>query len=381
MQEEIFFDALEVPPFARGRDAVMCDCALHALSIQADCAGIWGTPMARATRTKRVTIHDVANDAQVSFSAVSKVLRNAYGVSESLRERVNASIAKLGYTPSVSARGISGGRTFVVGVIFPDMRNPFFADILAGISSALERTTYQMVQGIVQHSTESALVQSMLSMQLDGLIIVGSVSSAEWLSSLGLKIPLVVIGHHLSGVMTLDTVNNDDAESGRLSVRHLVENGYRKIAMLSLDTRNGSVIEKREAGYVEAMEAAGLSRNIEIVRAPQILRDIQGSAQQLITSKREAIFCWTDYVALETLSVAGTLKLAVPRDLAVLGHDNTMYCAFEQNSLTSIDQSGEQLGLQATRLLVERIEGRQKAEHFLVHPRLVARRSTAGPAG
>jgi LacI family transcriptional regulator len=337
--------------------------------------------MARPPKTKRVTIHDVAKDAEVSFSAVSKVLRNAYGVSTALREKVNASINKLGYTPSVSARGISGGRTFVVGVIFPDMRNPFFADILAGISSALERTTYQMVQGIVQHSTEEALVRSMLSMQVDGLIIVGSISEAESLSNLGLKIPLVVIGHHLSGLATLDTVNNDDVESGRLSVRHLVEKGYRKIAMLSLDTRNGSVIEKREAGYVEAMEEAGLSRNVEIVRAPQNLRDIQMAARQLITSKNEAIFCWTDYVALETLSVAGILKLAVPRDIAVLGHDNTMYCAFDQNALTSIDQSGEQLGLQATRLLVERIEGRQKAEHFLVHPRLVVRRSTTGTSG
>lgn len=338
--------------------------------------------MDRAPKRKRVTIHDVAKDAEVSFAAVSKVLRNAYGVSDALRARVNASIAKLGYTPSFSARGMSGGKTFVIGVIFPDMRNPFFADILAGISAALERTTYQMVQGIVQHSSEAALVQSMMNMQLDGLIVVGSVSTAEALSVTGAKTPLVAIGHHLPDVTAFDTVNNDDFESGRLSVRHLVEQGYRKIAMLSLDTKNGSVIEAREAGYAEAMEAAGLARHAEIVRAPQNLRDIQIATQGLLTKpgKVDAIFCWTDYVALEVLSVAGTSKLSVPKDLAVVGHDNTMYCAFDQNSLTSIDQSGEQLGLQATRLLVERIEGRQKAEHFLVHPRLVARRSTSGVA-
>lgn len=334
--------------------------------------------MDKLPKGKRVTIHDVAKDAEVSFAAVSKVLRNAYGVSDSLRQKVNASIVKLGYTPSFSARGMRGGRTFVIGVVFPDMRNPFFADILSGISAALERTTYQMVQGIVQHSTEAALVQSMMNMQLDGLIIVGSVSTAEALSALGAKIPLVAIGHHLPDVATFDTVNNDDFESGRLSVRHLVDQGYRKIAMLSLDTRNGSVIERREAGYSEAMTAAGLGRYCQIVRVPQNLRDIQVATQHLIAApgKQDAIFCWTDYVALEVLSVAGISKLTVPEDLAVVGHDNTMYCAFDQNSLTSIDQSGEQLGLQATRLLVERIEGRQKTEHFLVHPRLVARRST-----
>lgn len=337
--------------------------------------------MDRAPKRKRVTIHDVAKDAEVSFAAVSKVLRNAYGVSDGLRQKVKASIEKLGYTPSFSARGMSGGRTFVIGVIFPDMRNPFFADILAGISSALERTTYQMVQGIVQHSSEAALVQSMMSMQLDGLIIVGSVSTAESLSALGTKIPLVAIGHHLPGVSSFDTVNNDDTESGRLSVRHLVEQGYQKIAMLSLDTRNGSVIDHREAGYLEAMKEAGLGKHAQVIRVVQNLREIQVATQRLLErpGKHDAIFCWTDYVALEVLSVAGTSDVSVPEELAVVGHDNTMYCAFDQNSLTSIDQSGEQLGLQATRLLVERIEGRQKAEHFLVHPRLVARRSTSRP--
>lgn len=339
--------------------------------------------MEKAPKRKRVTIHDVAKDAEVSFAAVSKVLRNAYGVSDGLRAKVSASIEKLGYTPSFSARGISGGRTFVIGVIFPDMRNPFFADILAGISSALERTTYQMVQGIMQHSSEAALVQSMQNMALDGLIIVGSVSSSETLSALGARIPLVVIGHHLPEVTGLDTVNNDDKESGRMSVRHLVERGYQKIAMLSLATSNGSVIEYREAGYLEAMKAAGLGRHAEVVRVAQNLREIQVATQRLLErpGKRDAIFCWTDYVALEVLSVAGTSGRAVPQEIGVVGHDNTMYCAFDQNSLTSIDQSGEQLGLQATRLLVERIEGRQKAEHFLVHPRLVARRSSAGTKG
>ena len=334
--------------------------------------------MDRAPKRKRVTIHDVATDAEVSFAAVSKVLRNAYGVSESLRAKVNASIAKLGYKPSFAARGMSGGRTFVIGVIFSDMRNPFFADILAGISAGLERTTYEMVQGIMQHSSETALIQSMINMQLDGLIVVGSMSDAEVLSAVGAKIPLVAIGRHLPDATALDTVNNNDIESGRLVVRHLVEQGYRKIAMLSLDTENGSAVVAREAGYLEAMHEAGLERHAKIVRAPQKLRDIQIATKALLKDpgKVEALFCWTDYVALEVLSVAGTSNFSVPEDLALVGHDNTMYCAFDQNSLTSIDQSGEQLGLQAARLLVERIEGRQRVEHLVVHPRLVARRST-----
>lgn len=106
------------------------------------------------------------------------------------------------------------------------------------------------------------------------------------------------------------------------------------------------------------------------------------AAKQMLEGprKKEALFCWTDYVALEVLSVAAKSEVSVPDEVGVVGHDNTLYCDLDQNSLTSLDQSGEQLGLQATRLLVDRIEGRQKAEHFLVHPRLVARRSSSGLA-
>lgn len=209
-------------------------------------------------------------------------------------------------------------------------------------------------------------------------------SSASW----DTKWPWAKSSGLIAGVLSRSTtlgwitVNNDDTESGRLSVRHLVEQSYQKIAMLSLDTRNGSVIDHREAGYLEAMKAAGLGKHAQVIRVPQNLREIQVATQRLLErpGKHDAIFCWTDYVALEVLSVAGTSDVSVPEELAVVGHDNTMYCAFDQNSLTSIDQSGEQLGLQSTRLLVERIEGRQKTEHFLVHPRLVARRSTSRPS-
>ncbi|EJJ31456.1 LacI family DNA-binding transcriptional regulator [Rhizobium sp. CF142] len=334
--------------------------------------------MTKQQKQKRITILDVARDADVSFAAVSKVVRNAYGVSDALRTKVNASIEKLGYTPNTAARAMRG-RTFVIGVIFPDMRNPFFADILAGISAALERTSYQSVQGIARHSTEASLIQSMIDMQMDGLILVGSTASADFLSTIGQKKPLVAIGHHLPDIKGFDTVNNDDEISGRLVVGHLVAQGYRKILMLSLDTENGTVIERREAGYRAEMENAGLHDEIRVVRVSQSLREIQVAAKAILGSpdRPDAIFCWTDFVALEVISVAQNAGLAIPSDLAIVGHDNTIYCDFRQNSLTSIDQSGEQLGLQAARLLIERIEGRQKTEHFTVHPRLVGRRSSA----
>ncbi|UXN73843.1 substrate-binding domain-containing protein [Devosia sp. A8/3-2] len=93
-------------------------------------------------------------------------------------------------------------------------------------------------------------------------------------------------------------------------------------------------------------------------------------------SKPEALFCWTDFIALEVISVATELGLRIPQDLAIVGYDNTMYCDFAQNGLTSVDQSGELLGLQSARPVIERIRGRAEAEHFVVTPRVVARNSS-----
>ena len=100
--------------------------------------------MADSTKsgTGRVTIKTVAADAGVSVAAVSKVLRDAYGVSDALRARVQASMEKLNYRPHAAARAMRG-RTYTLGVLLPDMRNPFFADILAGLNEALDRTQYQ----------------------------------------------------------------------------------------------------------------------------------------------------------------------------------------------------------------------------------------------
>lgn len=333
----------------------------------------------RPTRKgERATIREVAEDAGVSVAAVSKVLREAYGVSETLRDKVRASMNKLNYRPLASARGMRG-QTYTLGLILPDIRNPFFADILSGVNTALERTQYQAMLGISQSAavTEEALVESMIDRQMDGLILIGTTEDQATLTSIAERKPLVTVGHHAS-TQLFDTVNNDDQLGARLVVRHLAANGFRKIAMLSLISASSTLIAERELGYRREMIEQGLGEHINVVRSGQTLREVQVTAHRLLENpeRPEALFCWTDFIALEVISVATEMGMAVPQDLAVVGYDNTMFCDFAQNSLTSIDQSGELLGLQSARLLIERIRGRSEAEHFVVKPRIVARNSS-----
>ena len=175
--------------------------------------------MAPRKKGERITIKDVAADAGVSVAAVSKVLRDAYGVSESLRGRVRASMAKLGYRPHAAARGMRG-QTYTLGVLFSDIRNPFFADILAGINAALERTQYQPLLGVSQSATtiELVLIDAMIDRQMDGLILVAPRMTEADLIPVADRIPTVVIGHHRQRgqpvlAVNFDTVNDDDAQA------------------------------------------------------------------------------------------------------------------------------------------------------------------------
>lgn len=339
--------------------------------------------MAPRAKSDRVTIKTVAEDAGVSVAAVSKVLRDAYGVSDALRARVQASMQKLGYRPHAAARGMRG-QTYTLGVILPDIHNPFFTDIVAGLDAALERTQYQTLFGIGQSnvSTQQAVIDAMMDRQMDGIIFIGPRMPQETIHEVAGRIPMALIAHHAAEAQTYDTVNNDDVLGAMLAVQHLVHAGYRNIAMMSLGIPPydlTQVTSLRELGYRRAMDEAGLRRYTKVVISEQTPREVQAATRQLLRSRGrpEAIFCWTDFIALEVLSVARELNLSVPGDLAVVGYDNVSYCDLAQNSLTSIDQSGQVLGLQAARLLIERITGRDEGEHFVVTPRLVARLSSA----
>lgn len=333
-------------------------------------------------RSGRVTIREVAEDAGVSVAAVSKVLRDAYGVSEGLRAKVRVSMDKLGYRPLAAARGMRG-QTYTLGLVLPDIRNPFFADIMVGVNNALERTQYRSMIGISQSSApgELAIVEAMIDRQMDGIILIGSTEDRANLDAIATMKPLVTIGHHDPDVTTFDTVNNNDQQGALLAIRHLVAAGYSHIAMISLQSGTSTILAERELGYRRGMVEASLGSHINVLQIPQTLREVQIAARRLLQGPRrpDAIFCWTDFIALEVISVATELGLRIPEDVGIVGYDNTMFCDFAQNSLSSVDQSGELLGLQATRLLIERIKGRTEAEHFVVPPRLVTRRSSNKP--
>ncbi|KOV95415.1 LacI family transcriptional regulator [Streptomyces sp. NRRL B-1140] len=344
--------------------------------------------MQPAAGSRRVTITDVARNAGVSTSAVSKVLRNAYGVSPAMRERVQAAMTELGYRPHAAARGMRGS-TYTIGVLLASIRNPFYADLLEGVDAQLRSTEYALFIGSSVSSEmedQTKLIHAMVDRQMDGLILIAPAVPRSEVVRIATEVPTVVIGHH-DPSSAYDCVVNQDGAGVDLVIDHLVGLGHRDIAHISHPTVRGSQWEQRPEHHVRAAYHAAMTRHglADLARVVQSGYSDEGGyrgAMELLASAcpPTAIFAGADVAATGVFRAAVELDLRVPDDLSIAGYNNTSIAALAPVSLTSVDQAGAMMGETAARLLLERIEKRRdRAVVMASTPHLVARGSTAPP--
>ncbi len=332
---------------------------------------------------RTVTIEDVAHLAGVSRAAVSKVIRDAYGVSDEMRAKVEVAIAQLGYRPRVSARAMRGA-TYTLGIEIPTIRNPFFTQIIAGAASALVGSRYQLIIAAAgpDHDGGPQAIEALADRQVDGILAISPAVAPEWLEDLAQRTPLVMLGRH-DNSRYYDTVVDDDLEGARLAVRHLNDLGHRDIVHLTI--RPEAEINMttaphalRERGYELAMAELGLLNRARVVHVEPYGEDTRQKALALLSSayRPTAIFAGHDDLALGVLQALSELGLSVA-DVSVVGYDDTDIAAHPLVSMTSVNQSGTLMGELVVRLLLERIAGRTEPAHEVIQPYLVARRTTA----
>jgi LacI family transcriptional regulator len=333
-------------------------------------------------KTRRATLQDVASEAGVSFSAVSKVIRGAPGVSPQMRERVTVAIEKLGYRPHAAARAMRG-KSYTVGVMIVEMESPFQPEVVLGITDALETTPYQevVITGGLSPERQKRSIEALIDRQVDGLIVVAPWMEAEWLEELGAKIPTVVVARHGTAA-TFDTVVDDEYQGARLMVDHLVELGHERIVHTSMPSGGLEPFvlshTARRHGYEQAMLRHGLTPEI-VDTSYSEAGGYEAAIQALSAEDRpSAIFAGADIAALGVLRAAEEMGLMVPEDLTVVGYDNIYVSAIGRIALTTVDQSGQLTGANSARLLLERIQGRTQPAHYVLAPQLV-RRQTSGP--
>ena len=332
-----------------------------------------------------ITIEDVARAAGVSRAAVSKVIRDAYGVSDEMKTKVEAAIDELGYRPRVSARAVRGA-TYPLGIEIPTIKNPFFTKIISGAASALEGTRYQLIIAPMgpHHDRGPQAIQVLADRQVDGILAVSTAVDPEWLEDLARHTPIVMLGRH-DDSQHYDTLVNDDVEGARMAVRHLYDLGHRDIVHLTIDP----VWEKhlptgphalRARSYRQTMAELGLADKARVV----FLKSEEDGAREVALGilrepvRPTAFFAGHDELALGVLTAVADLGLT-PSDVSVVGYDDTEIAAHPLVSLTSINQSGTRMGEITVRLLLERIAGRTEPVHEVITPKLMTRTSTAPP--
>lgn len=335
----------------------------------------------RAARTRRVTITDVATEAGVSRAAVSKVLRDAYGVSPGMRANVQAAIDKLNYRPLVAARGMRMS-TQTIGVTLPDTSNHFFYEVIRGALDTLQDTRYQLL--IVPSGTDPSgnerAIEALYDRQVDGVIALSPTVDPEFIEKMAQIVPMIELGRH-DRAENYDTLVGDDWLGSRLVLDHLRGLGHTRIAHLTQvePVVNPTALtppEIRRQVYEQYMRDNGIGDHVQVLLARYAEVDAYRATSQMLDSGPipTAIFAGNDDAAFGVLHALADANLS---DIAVAGYDNSPLSGHPRLALTSVDQSGPRMGELAVQMLLERIDGREEPRHEVIAPTLVVRASSA----
>jgi LacI family transcriptional regulator, galactose operon repressor len=325
---------------------------------------------------RRVTIGDVAAEAGVSVATVSKVLNDRWGVAEDTSIRVRAVIEELGYQSSLVAQSLRSRSTNVIGVLVVDIE-PFSAELLKGVARAIHGTDYELVvfsgcgRANDQVGWERRYLQRVSGTLCDGAILV-TPSSVD----VTYGAPVVAVDHNVlsSGLPTIDA---DNLSGAVRATEYLLDLGHRRIGFLAgrPDLESARL---RERGYRTALRKAGVRLDPSLIRVGGYQVDsAEAAARQMLEpdERPTAIFAANDVSGLATISVAESLGLRVPDDLSVIGFDNVPESALSEPPLTTIEQPIQQMGFDATQILIRLIAKGEVPEHTMLPTRLVVRGS------
>lgn len=333
------------------------------------------------------TMKDIAKIAGVSLGTVSHVLNGTAGVREPVRRRVLEAVHAASYQPSQLARGLRRVQTNVIGMIIPDITNPFFPSVVRGAEDQAFSNGYRLILCNTDndHSKELAHLNELRTYLPAGLIVIPSTFSdlttqAESYRKVGTGV--VCIDRFPKG-WAGDTVIADNQNGAYKAIHHLIEMGHKHLAAITgpLHLTNA---QERLNGFKQAVKEAKLKVTSEYVQEATF--DKQGGASKAglllrLIPRPTAIFAGNDMIALGVLAAIRDAGLSCPQDVSVIGFDDLELAETTNPALSSVSQSGYQLGSTAARILLERIQGYTgPAKHIVLETSLKLRDSVAPPA-
>lgn len=332
------------------------------------------------------TSKHVAARAGVSFTTVSHVVNRTRPVSDDARLRVERAIAELHYFPSAVARALKTRQTRILGVIVPNISNPFFSELMRGIEDVCERNDYAvfLCNGDDDRERQDRSLDTLLERRVDGVLLATPTGPAAALARrlTAAKMKTVVVDRSVPG-LDGDRVLIDHDAGARLAVEHLLALGHRRIACLA-GPGSFAVSRKRVAGWRKALARAGVSpRDSWLLEGDFRAHSGHRLTRELISrGEVTAIFASNDLLGIGALRAAAEHGVPVPEALSVVGFDGIEMGSFTYPALTTVGYPIREIGETAATVLIERIAGaNRKAREIVVEPRIILRESTAPVRG
>lgn len=316
---------------------------------------------------------------------ISKVLRNHPDIGDETRERVLARVKELDYRPNLAARSLVTGRSYLVGLVVPDLLHPFFTEVAKSLSEVLRQSGYYLIVSSSEEDPdlEEVEINHLLARRLDTLIIASCRTTVEVFFRIEKQnIPYVLIDRCLPG-LSANFVGVDDESVGVLATRHLIDLGCKRIAHIRGPETSPGI--RRMEGYKRALAQGGLKvmDNYITTERKGDVGTKHGGAEamlQLLSLKPrpDGVFCFNDPLALGAMNYALDHGVRIPQDLAIIGCGNLHYDDSLRVPLSSIDQHSRQIGEEAARIALRILNSKAppQPEIVVLQPELVVREST-----
>ncbi|WP_047152679.1 LacI family DNA-binding transcriptional regulator [Aneurinibacillus tyrosinisolvens] len=325
------------------------------------------------------TIYDVAREAGVSIATVSKVINKAGRISDKTRQRVYKIMDDLNYQPSVVASALTGKRTNTLGLLIPDLANPFFAEIARSIEDRAQELGYSVVMCSTDNNTnkERKYITLLRQKSIDGFIMASGVQEEKILKELiEEKVPIALVSQEIPS-LGIDSVTVDDFLGGYEVTQHLLKLGHKQIAVLAQDERSS---RERVRGYRQALTDSELTVDESLILvADSITKNNDVRAGQLFDREERptAIFACNDVLAISALQAARERGITIPNELSLVGFDNTIMARIVDPPLTSVAQPIHDMGRRVVDILVSKVEdGNAMKQRIVLMPELIIRGST-----
>ena len=335
-----------------------------------------------------IRLKDIARELNVSVITVSKALRGNTDISEATRQRVLTRMKELDYQPNMTARGLATGHSYIVGLIVPDLLNPFFTELAKSLGSALRNQSYGLILASSEEDAEveKSEIRMMLARGVDALLIASCQEILEGFMSVhNQRTPFVLLDRPFPHLRA-NFVGTDDFSGGKLATEHLIQLGRRRLAYIG--SPDLSPAADRFRGFRFALRDSDIElREDLILCVPKEETSGDNAGYEMMStllkrkSRPDGVFCHNDVIAIGAMKATLDAGLSIPRDIAFVGFDNVKYSKYLQIPLTSVDQSTQQLGETAAQLALDLVAKKvDKPKTILLAPTLVVRESTIGAA-